>query len=268
MLGVAVGQLDDAPVARYPPDGTLDPSFGDGGRVTIGPQPLYRPRTAAIQHAGGRPKILLAVAFGRDGIKVVTFPHNSGFCEGMAVAPDGKVVVTVQATTHGGDVGVFRLRRATGAARRQPGATGPGRGLVSRHHGYDWALWPLRSDGRLHSGFGRRGRTVTAMYDDRVAQSFESVHVLAVKPDGGIVATGVFRPWPDGAACPPNTAAATTYSPDGVLDRYFGDHGRAHIPYDVHGSTSADNDPNQVEGADRFAVVRMRLAGQRPGVDR
>lgn len=398
VIGVAAGELDDAAVAGYLPDGALDPSFGDGGRVTIGPHALFRPRTVAFQDVGGQHKILLAVATtfrdpyryrcsvirlnsdgaldsDRDADPTIAFgprrhpggevPAQLGLLRGhdggsrrqghrdrAGYDPRwGRGCLAPHARNRGPGPWLRRRRAGRPGGEGLPAARPGGRpagsggaprvlvgGLVSRRHGYDWALWRLRPNGRLDNGFGHQGRTVTTMYDDRVAQSFEGVRGLTVKPDGGIVAVGSYRSWPDGETSPADTAVAVTYSPDGALDRDFGDQGRAHIPYDVRGDTSADDvtldahgrilfagslsmptsgmflvggfradgfpdarfgsdgfrefvvgggyytgaasvslddagrlvmagidgDPNQVEEADRFAVVRMRLSRRDP----
>ena len=284
--------------ARYRQDGSLDTSYGDGGRVVLGPHALFRATAVTTQRVGGRDKIVIAasttyrapyryrcsvirlnadgsldtkqdgdpgISFGYDGVKVVEFPGNSGFCGGLTIDRDNKVVVTVEADSNDGDVGVVRLLPRNGAydmtfgdagkatiaagGYQVPGpvAVQSGRGasgvvvggLVSRAHGYDWALWRLKPDGTLDRSFGHDGRTLTPMYDANVPQSFESVRALAVRGDGSIVASGDYRSWPAGADGPQDTAAVAAYTADGTLDRSFGDHGRVHVPYDARGNTSA-----------------------------
>jgi uncharacterized delta-60 repeat protein len=112
---------------------------------------------------------------------------------------------------------------------------------VTRKHGYEWALWRVLDDGKLDRTFGRDGRVVTTMYDDRVPGSFESVRSLAVTPDGAIIASGDYRSWPRSEDQPNDTAAIAKYQPDGTLDRGFGTDGRVHIPYDPRGDTSASD---------------------------
>ena len=292
-----VDQNDRAAVARYLPNGKLDPSFGNGGRVLIGPHALYRPTTVALQHIAGQYKILLAVkttyfnptryrcsvirlnadgsldsdhdadpavSFGHDGIEVVRFPGNSGFCGGLVLAPDGTIVVTVEASAHGGDVGVFRLLGSNGlldpsfgsggkmtisapgfqvadAVTLQPGASGDPRivvgGLVAGRHGYDWALWRITSDGTPDRTFGKDGRVVTAMRDAQVETSYDTVDTLTVTSAGNIVAGGRYRAWPEGEPEPQDTAAVAEYLPDGLLDKSFGTRGVTHIPWSPRGDT-------------------------------
>ncbi len=322
-VGVASGQREYAAVARYLSVGSLDPSFGDGGRVTIGPHALYTPFSVAFQEINGQRKILVAVAttfrdpyryrcsvmrlnpdgtldtlddadptvaFDHDGIKVFHVPDNSGFCRGMTVAPDGRVLVTIQSNTNEGDVAVIRLLKETGALDRsfgndgrvilaspgyqvpgpvalQPASSGGSRilvgGLVERKHGYDWAVWRLSPSGALDPTFGHAGRTVTAMYDAQVPLSFESVLGLAVKADGGIVAVGDYRAWPDGERYPEDVAGVAQYTPDGQLDRTFGAGGRVHMPYDARGNTSAEDVTIDSGGQILFSgALQMPTSGQ------
>lgn len=301
VAGVASDFTNDvAASARYRQDGSLDVSYGDDGRVALGPHALFEATAVAVQHVGGQDKIVIAasttyrspyryrcsvirlnadgsldtkqdsdpgISFGYDGIKVLEFPGSSGFCGGLTIDPDNKVIVTVDAASNDGDVGVVRLLPRNGAYDSTFGDAGmatieaggyqaPGPvaaqslhgwsgivigGLVSRKHGYDWALWRLQSDGTLDRSFGHDGRTTTTMYDDRVPQSFESIRSLAIRDDGSIVAGGDYRSWPAGQQAPQDTAAVATYTADGTLDRSFGDRGRVHVQYDARGdSTAAD----------------------------
>jgi uncharacterized delta-60 repeat protein len=294
------GLKDVADVARYRPNGTLDTSFGTAGRVMIGPHALYRVGSIALQTVDGQTKIVLGVlttfrhplryrcsvvrlnpdgsldtdhdadpdvAFGNEGVKVIRFADNSGFCSDITVAPDGSIIGAVEAGSHRGDVGLFRLQPTDGALdptfggdgkmtivahgfqvaeaiALQPRPGAPARivvgGLVSRPDGYDWALWRVTPDGRLDRSFGNQGKVVTPMRDPRVQQSFDSILDVLITPDRDIVAVGRYRAWPDGANDPQDTAAAVRYLPDGTLDTSFGDGGRVHIPYDAAGETEAD----------------------------
>lgn len=286
------GLKDMADVARYRPDGTLDSSFGNGGRVMLGPHALYVVDAIALQEINGQQKIVLgvsttflhplrfrcsvirlnpdgsldtdhdadpSVAFGDEGIKVIRFARNSGFCPDLTVGTDGSIVGVVQAGSHRGDIGVFRLQAENGALDPSFGADGkmtlvsrgfqvpnvvtlqpraglPSRvlvgGLVSRPHGYDWAIWRITPDGHLERTFGHHGRVVTTMRDPQVQQSFDSITGLAVTPDRAIVAVGDYRAWPSGANYPEDTVGVVRYRPDGTMDTSFGDGGRVHLPYD------------------------------------
>jgi uncharacterized delta-60 repeat protein len=337
VAGVAtsqVSQLDWAAVARYRPDGSLDPTFGAGGQVLIGPHAFYQPSAMALQEVDGQLKILLAVAttmphplryrcsvvrlnpdgsldtdhdadpgvmFGHEGIKVVAFPGNSGFCGGLTVTPDNDIVVTVRASSNAGDVGVFELLGDDGALDPAFGTDGemtisaPGYqvpeavvlqaasggqpkivigGLTAARHGYDWALWRLAPDGRLDTTFGRLGYVVTAMRDARVETSYDSVAALTVASNGDLVAAGDYRAWPKGRLLPQDTAAAAEYLPDGRLDTTFGVGGRAHIPWDGRGEADATGvtldetgdivfaGPFMMPTSGRFLVGGFTAAGQ------
>lgn len=148
VAGVASSGLQDRlALARYLPDGRLDNSFGDHGKVLVGPHALYEPQAIALQQVNGTPKLVLAVEttfkdpyryrcsvvrlnldgsldtdhdgdpsvmFGNEGTKVVTVSGNSGFCGGLAVLPNQELVVSAEADTNDGDVALFRLHALRG----------------------------------------------------------------------------------------------------------------------------------------------------------
>jgi uncharacterized delta-60 repeat protein len=143
-------------VARFNPDGSLDTSFGSGGRVFANP-------------------------FGRS----VNF-------EGLALQPDGKIVV-------GGTVDF---------------GTGPGTGYKS-----DFWLMRFNQNGTFDPGFGTGGLVTTDLF----SHSFDQLMALAVQGDGRILAAGGVRRTPD----EDNHFVVARYLPDGRLDPDFGIDGKA-----------------------------------------
>lgn len=157
-VGVAsTGLRDWLALARYHRDGTLDTSFGTGGRVLIGPHARYVPEAVATQDVHGVTKTVVAVAttftkpyryrcsllrlnpdgsldtdhdadpsvvFGNEGIKVLTVGPNDGFCGGMAVLPGGDIVGSADSGANGGDVVVYRLHGTNGSLVRSFGDGG------------------------------------------------------------------------------------------------------------------------------------------------
>jgi uncharacterized delta-60 repeat protein len=207
-----------------------------------------------------------SVVFGDEGTKVVRFFGNSGFCPDIAITADNNIDGILQANGHRGDVAAFQLLGDTGQpdpafsengkvilVRRgfqvpttialQPQTSGPPAlvigGLVSRPHGYDWALWRIKATGQLDTGFGHDGTVVTPMRDPQVQQSFDTIRDVVIGPDRSIIAVGRYRAWPDDERFPQDTAAAAKYLPDGRLDSSFGDHGRTHLPWREGGETEA-----------------------------
>lgn len=189
-------------VARYLPDGTLDPSFGDGGRVLTPPSAgSFASATAVALDAAGR--ILLAgssiasptsswqvvrytargdvdTSFGAGG--VVELPDTSGSAVSLVVEPSGALLVA---------------------------------GTRFRQHA-EIAVERVLEDGRLDDAFGAGGIAVVA-----VGQSTFSV--LVARADGTILVGGVGTVVVDGLAR--FAFLLARLRPDGALDPTFGDGG-------------------------------------------
>ena len=204
--GIATNDLTglDFALARYNSDGSLDASFGSGGKVTTdffgdGDQA----RTIAIQSDG---KIVAAgvidkrgtatdfalarynlngtldVSFGAGG-KVATdfFGKNDG-ADDIAIQPDGKIV-------------------AAGVALNEP-------------VGFHFALARYNSDGNLDTSFGSGGKVTTIFFGPS-----DLADAIAIQADGKIVAAGyVFNSTSDFALARLNN--------DGSLDTSFGTGGK------------------------------------------
>jgi uncharacterized delta-60 repeat protein len=187
-------------VARYLPDGSLDPSFGSGGsvelprgifitRIAVGsdgsivaaasltPADYSTPRMAVVQLT---PSGALDARFGSGGVAQVDYLGNA-WGEDVAVQPNGKIVVA--------------------------GAT-----VGSAHDFLDGAVARLNADGTADTSFGGGKLVVTDFFGLR--DYFVSVVLL---PDGKIVAGGTAGS-EFGLAC---------YSTTGALDLTFGSGGKA-----------------------------------------
>ena len=181
----AGGRGSEFALARYGPDGRLDPTFGRGGKVVtdVGARPgrLYKlvqggvngiaiKRDGKIIAAGAGPNDFALVrykrdgrldrSFGRGGLALTDFAHvlPAGFLQGMTNPEDYAEAVAVQAD--GRIVAAGRSDRLYALARYLP-------------------------DGRLDPTFGRGGEVVNGGGDD-----YSDVKALAVQPDGKIVAAG------------------------------------------------------------------------------
>ena len=208
-------------LARYI-DGSLDPTFGSGGRVIFGAGAGY-PAGMAIQSTG---RIVVAgsldnsttgcqadfyltrltvdgavdTTFGSDGAVATDF----GGCDAanaVTVAPDDSIAVA-GATGGGGDVAVA-LYTADGAP--VPGfgsggratATGLGSGqsvviqaggdiVVGANNSGDFGLIAFTSSGALDPAFGTGGSTSTFFG----ANDFGTLAQIAIRANGGIMAVG------------------------------------------------------------------------------
>jgi uncharacterized delta-60 repeat protein len=183
-------------LARYDADGSLDPFFGSGGRVTTS---FAGDATAA------------AVAVQTDG-KLVTVGHASNRfalarydTDGTLdpfFAGSGRVV-----TSFSGDAEALALVL-------QPDGKFVAGGSVSDGVTSRFALARYDADGSLDPFFGSQGRVVTAFPGDA------AVSALVLQPDGKLIAVG--RASNDGTG----TFALARYDADGTLDPFFGTGGR------------------------------------------
>jgi uncharacterized delta-60 repeat protein len=198
---------EDFVVTRYNTDGTLDNTFGSGGRVrTDFPGLAAVPSSVVIQSdgkivvAGGafplftflgnfelvryNPNGSLDRSFGNGGIVTTTFPEGS-YASDVALQPDGKIVAA-------GTVFVNFI---------------PGESSDT-----DFALARYNPDGSPDSTFGNGGQVST----DFAGLEDDAFSVL-IQPDGKIVAVG--------SANDPATFydfAAARYLSNGTIDTTFG----------------------------------------------
>ncbi|WP_435015486.1 delta-60 repeat domain-containing protein [Tundrisphaera sp. TA3] len=186
-LGPGVAESRFA-LARLNAGGVLDPTFGDGGRVTVDFDPggtdaesasaltlqsdgkivavgyTRRPGNGEGRFAIARLEVNGALdrSFGVDGLATVAFPsEGDGFARASSVAiqPDGRIVVG--------------------------GGTQP-----TRVYDLFYAVARLDADGTIDSTFHDQGRLVLDIAYDPLRKG---VSAVAVQPDGRIVAAGTSR---------------------------------------------------------------------------
>jgi uncharacterized delta-60 repeat protein len=179
------------------PNGALDPTFGSGGRVASGV--LGSPSAMALQADG---KILLLgglklLRFNGGGTPDATFgasgqvavPFNGSVFDaalGLAIQPDGKIVVVGFTSVAGQD---------------------------------DFALARFDSDGAPDATFGAGGKVSTDF-----AGSGDRAHDVAVQADGKLVVSG-YASAASGSRVDADFAVAR-YEADGALDATFGTGGK------------------------------------------
>ena len=219
---VAVGgtnlgfQSGDFALARYNGDGSLDTSFGNGGKVvtdagglggasSVDVLPSGKILVAGNVYAGGSDFALmrynsdgsLDLSFGDDG-KVIEDVGSAAGCYGMVVQPDGKILLAGYA----------------GRGERQASSF-----CVARYS----------SNGRLDSSFGKDGLAKTQFSD-----GFDDAYAIALQSDGKIVLAGTADL--NRAKTP---VAVARYNKDGSLDTSFGDEGK--VTLKLLGSRSQAN---------------------------
>jgi uncharacterized delta-60 repeat protein len=191
---------NDFAVARYLPDGTLDRSFGTGGKVTtdFGSDDVGH---ALVVQADGK----LVVAGTAGGNFALARYRSNGKLD-PSFGPGGKVT-----TDFGGnDEGLALAVQADGKLV----AAGYALTETSR----DFALARYQPNGTLDAGFGTGGKVTTDF-----TGFVDEANGVAVQTDGKLVAVGVAR-FPTGLDF--SDFALARYEPNGSLDAGFGTGGK------------------------------------------
>jgi uncharacterized delta-60 repeat protein len=228
----------DFALARYNPDGSLDATFGEGGKVLT---------TFAQNSIDGANAVVLQP----DGKIVAAGRTRSGPRNAFAVArylPDGSLDpsfdgdgLAVTQLSEGDDI-AFDLALQRDGKLVAAGWSSPG--------GFDIAMARFNPDGSLDTSFDRDGMVLGTSF--RPASTYAAQAV--VQRDGKLVTGG---------------AGLARFNPDGSVDRSFGDGGRALTDVGLvtpvlqpdgkilaAGSTSAAGDYSD------FMVVRLTAAGR------
>ena len=255
---VVVGHASgDFALARYNADGSLDTSFGDGGKQTtdiaggydqgraLAVQPDGKIVVAGYTDAGGGDFALarynadgsLDTSFGDGGKQTTDFGDLDNQGNALALQPDGKIVVAGSTSGEGGYDFALARYNADGSLDTTFGDGGKqttdfagldnqgnalalqpdGKIVVAGHacvFGCDFALARYNADGSLDTTFGDGGKQTTDFGD-----SYDQGHAVAVQPDGKIVVAG-FTDIGGG------DFALARYNADGSLDMSFGDGGK------------------------------------------
>jgi uncharacterized delta-60 repeat protein len=228
-------------LARYNPDGSLDPSFdGDGGVVTdfgafdfphaVAIQGDGKIVAAGFSGAGANPDNFALARYNLDGSldpsfdgdgTVVTDFGDIDQAFSVAIQADGRIVAAGRSFA-GADFalarynpdgsldssfdGDGRVLTDFGADNEASGVAiqTDGRIVVAGVSGGDFALARYNTDGSLDPSFDGDGRVVTDF------GAFDFPHAVAIQGDGKIVAAGV-----SGADFNSNDFALARYLPDG-----------------------------------------------------
>jgi uncharacterized delta-60 repeat protein len=179
---------------RLNPDGSLDESFGSGGKVinsgqihlpALVIQPDGKIVTAAATAISGITTTFAVVRYNADGSLDQTFGNGgyavngAGSAQSVILQPDGKIVLV-------GFLPIFR-------------------------NGSDYLLARFNADGSPDQTFGSGGRVTTSFTSGR--NSADKALAAALQPDGKIVATGFATSI---------SAVLIRYNPNGSVDTSFG----------------------------------------------
>jgi uncharacterized delta-60 repeat protein len=195
------GTSRDFALARYFPDGTLDPSFGTGGKVTTdffgftdSAQALVRQPDGKLVAAGA------AFTFTTFNFEFALARYNSDGTLDPGFGTGGMVTTDL---TGGEDVAFALVLQPDGKLVAAGGRAG------------DFALARYNPDGTLDPGFGSGGVVMTDF-----AGGIDEVQGLTIQPDGKLVTAGV------AATAAGDDFALARYLPDGSLDASFGTGGK------------------------------------------
>ncbi len=165
ILAAGLSGAGDFALARYNADGSLDPSFGSGGKLTTDFGGFDAASALAIQPDGR------IIAAGRDGSgEFAVARYNADGSLDSTFGSGGKLTT---------DFGGFDV--ALGVALQADGkivAVGGG------GSGSDFALARYNADGSLDASFGSGGMVTTDF------GGFEAATAVAIQGDGKIVVTG------------------------------------------------------------------------------
>jgi uncharacterized delta-60 repeat protein len=193
------GRSRDFALARYRPDGSLDPSFGGDGVVLTSVGAFDQVDALVVQDDG----------------RLVAAGWTEGGRVGDAFALARYHVDGTLDTSFAGD-GVVRTRLSGGTGAHALVLQDDGKLVVAGSGGsrQNFALARYNPDGSLDASFGVGGIVHTEMGDSSDARA------LVLQPDGKLVAAG----WADDRSSP-MTFALARYQADGSLDSSFGDDG-------------------------------------------
>ncbi|HYU99854.1 MAG TPA: hypothetical protein VE977_13580 [Pyrinomonadaceae bacterium] len=248
---VAVGNSGSNDVlVRYKLNGSLDPTFGSGGKV-IGLRGV-RPATVVIQPngkiiaggaaAGGDFGLVrfnkdgsIDASFGNAGLATTDFFGTPDQVWDLVLQPDGKIVAVGDADsanwlalarfnsdgnldTSFGDSGRLTPGVAPGIEQGLAIAIQPDLSIVAAGQAYngavtrgDFAIVRLDRNGQLDESFGNDGRVLTD-FDN----GYDGANAITIQPDGKILAAGM------GA----DKFGLARYNTDGSLDNTFGNGGK------------------------------------------
>ena len=232
--------------------GDLDPTFGSGGRVvtqipvsafTSNEAPLLGPKTAALAAAQPDGKVVVAFtivgdrgnkdfaairlnpdgsqdpSFGINGLTVEAFDqgtNNDDIVTGIAVAPDGKIVIVGIVNTGAGAESAFGVVR-------------------------------LNQDGKIDAGFGFQGKSTFDFLGN--ASTLELPTAVAVGADGSVVVAGSVLSAGD------NDFGVAKLTPTGQLDPSFNRVGLALIDFRSRSFSNNDTPTAVAIGADGSVYV-------------
>ncbi len=247
--------VQDIAVARFNADGSLDASFGSGGKTTLDIDGSHDFASSLILQAGGKLVIAggaivndgyyqfvvarfnsngtLDASFGTGGTVLIAFGSGDGihsWARGLAQLPDGRLVAVGRVDQeNGSDVGIARV-----TANGLPDSSFDGDGLLTVDIGGNFdaafalAVYPDNAivvAGSTHSADGSSSRALLLRVneDGSLDNSFAAgvmpdigLYSIVVQSDGKLVATG------SGTTSGIEDLILARFNSDGAIDTTYG----------------------------------------------
>jgi uncharacterized delta-60 repeat protein len=237
VAGQASGLGQQFGLARYNPDGTLDPTFDADGKVLTSIESYAFAFDVAVQADG---KI---VAAGGADVSFALARYNPDGTPDTTFGGDGAVTTAFAA-------GVFNTAQACCLAIQPNGRIVAAGSLDSGR----FALARYDPDGTLDSSFGGDGKVTT-----NFSKGWDSAGGVAIQPDGKIVAAGVAEPRfnADSRFNLDSKFALVRYNTHGILDLSFGGDGKIRTDF-TRGADAANAVAIQADGK----IVAAGIAGR------
>ncbi len=197
----SAGDADNFALARYNPNGSLDPAFGTGGKVITDFGGSVNEALAMVLQPDG--KLVAAGYTQAAGDDFALARYNSNGSLDPAFGTGGKVITDFDA-----------MDEVVLALIQQPDGKLVAAGYTQAAGGFDFALVRYNSNGSLDSTFGTGGKVTTDF------GGLDRANALVVQPDGKLVAAGSTQV---GGA---SNFALARYNINGSLDGAFGTGGK------------------------------------------
>ncbi|WP_238254220.1 beta strand repeat-containing protein, partial [Methylobacterium bullatum] len=251
-LGSGTGE--DFAVVRYNANGSLDTSFGTGGKIItqVGAGSSDDIARSITVQADGK---IVAVGYGAgsgtgDDFAVVRYNTDGSLDTGFGTG--GKILTPVGAGT-AQDQGLSVTVQADG--KIVVAGSGLGSGTST-----DFAVVRYTADGSLDTGFGTGGKILTPIGAGTSSDIGQSV---TVQPDGKILVAGYGQGSGSGF-----DFELVRYNADGSLDTSFGPNGTGKILTPVGAGTSSDIGFSVTVQADgKIVVAGTSTTGSSTGTD-
>jgi uncharacterized delta-60 repeat protein len=225
----------DFALSRYNSDGSLDTTFGTGGKVTTDFNTPYDYGRSVMEQSDGK---IVAAGFSYDDvasvISVALSRYNNDGSLDTTFGTGGKVTTNFDSSAGG-----FSVTQQSNGKIVVAGSS-----YDSLTNSYDFALSRYNSDGSLDTTFGTSGK-VTTDFNSSDDSSFSVIQ----QSDGRIVAAGYsYNPFTDSI-----DFALSRYNSDGSLDTTFGTGGKV--------TTDFNNTEDNCYGVKQQSDGKLVIAG-------